>query len=131
MAKTKKIEGVLIDPESCCRDHALNDTLDEYYAALHCTCIDIVTRKIGHRKYAIVCDDEGLLKDNPFITAVSKENMVMLVGALFICADDKEHPGELRSLTTQEKQEIHDHISYAMTEAHPHPYPILRGVEYC
>lgn len=43
----------------------ITDELETYYKLCQCTCIDIVTRKIGKTPYSIVCDDEGLFVDSP------------------------------------------------------------------
>lgn len=64
------------------------EKLDDYYKLLDCNCIDIVDRRIGDRSFSIVCDDEGLCKENPTISAVNKNGKPMLVGNLFICKNN-------------------------------------------
>ena len=112
MAKT--ITGVLIDPENGIAEvRTIEDSLDSFYATLHCTCIDIPSRLIGvgadKRRYAIVCDDEGLLKENNFVTATRYDREPMLVGALFVCKDGQN--GELASLTDEEAEHVLSYTS--------------------
>lgn len=60
------------------------NNLTAWYKAIDCDCIDIVSRKVGGKYLGIVCDDEGLLKGSPVVTAINKQNKseVMLVGSL-------------------------------------------------
>ena len=60
------------------------NNLIAWYKAIDCDCIDIVSRKVGGKYLEIVCDDEGLLKGSPVVTAINKQNKseVMLVGSL-------------------------------------------------
>jgi len=60
----KNITGILINPqEGIAAPVTMEDSLNAYYTALDCSCIDIVDRTIGRSKkrFSIVCDDEGLL----------------------------------------------------------------------
>jgi len=74
----------------------IDDDLQSYYKLLEIDIIDIVTMSIGRKNYAIVCDDEGLLKDNPIVSGVGSGLDPRLVGNLFICNSDG---GDLTSLT--------------------------------
>lgn len=57
--------------------------IHDYYKLLNCDCIDICNRGIGGQRFEIVVDDEGLLKDNPILSAISpKDNQCCLVGNL-------------------------------------------------
>ena len=61
-----EITGVLVNPdEKTVKKVTIEKSLDSYYKTLDCSCIDIVTRKIGGRRFDIICDDEGLYKDDP------------------------------------------------------------------
>ena len=54
----KKITGILIDTESnTAKPITIDDTLEAYYSALNCSCIDIVSRTIGENEkyFTIVC----------------------------------------------------------------------------
>lgn len=106
---TKQITGVLIDPENGIAEvRTLEESLDSFYSALHCTCIDIVNRTIGiganRKQYVIICDDEGLLKDGNFTSAIDRDHHPMLVGSLFVCKDGQDH--SLASLTDEEVDHV-------------------------
>ena len=99
----KKITGVLIDTEAnTAKAVTLDNTLEAYYSVLNCSCIDIVERTIGESEkyFTIVCDDEGLLKAAPCISAVSDLCEPMLVGNLFITDFDHD-TGDLSCLVNQ------------------------------
>ena len=44
--------------------------LKDYYRLIDCSTIDIVKRRSAGKYYEIICDDEGLLKENPKISAI-------------------------------------------------------------
>lgn len=99
-----KISGILIDvseyPGSI-KEYSLEETsLEDFYKALNCSTIDIVTRKINGKVYDIVCDDEGLLRENPIVTAINGKGGTMLVGNLFICNHEGSH------LTSLSKEDV-------------------------
>lgn len=126
----KKITAILIDPETdTARVEEIPDNLGSFYELLRCDCIDIVTRKIGNTYYDIICDDEGLLKDTPYISAINKACEPMLVGALLVCgrADEK---GSLTSLTASDIKNISEHVLRISTKKHPEPYMALAEIEY-
>lgn len=79
-------------------------TLDDIYNNLDCSCFDIATRKIGDNYYDIYCDDEGLLKENPIISAINHKGEVMLVGNLLFAQHDEE--GDTVGLKETEVAEI-------------------------
>ena len=128
----KKITGVLIDTVSNTAEVVtLDDTLEAYYSALNCSCIDIVERTIGksEKRFTIVCDDEGLLKTTPCISAVSDLWEPMLVGNLFVT--DLEHDtGDLASLSEHELEYVLDHIIFALNSRRNTIFPLLLQVGY-
>lgn len=80
-----KIKGVLVDViNKRIETREVEDTLEEYYNLLNCDMIEIVSRHIGGKDYDIICDEEGLLKVNPIVSAFDSLNQPMLVGNLFI-----------------------------------------------
>lgn len=128
----KKITGVLIDTEAnTAKAVTIDNTLEAYYSALNCSCIDIVGRTIGASKkyFTIVCDDEGLLKEAPCISAISDLGEPMLVGSLFIT--DLDHDtGDLASLSERELEHVLDHIVFATSARRNTPFPLLCQVGY-
>lgn len=88
--------------------------LEFFYKNIECDCIDIVARKVGGKVFEIVCDDEGLLKESPRPSAISKNNEVELVGNLmFFHGVDSE--GDLIDITKDDVKTIRDNIFFAIT----------------
>lgn len=128
----KKITGILIDTKNnTAKTVTIDDMLEAYYSALNCSCIDIVERTIGWRKkyFTIVCDDEGLLKATPCISAVSDLGEPMLVGSLFI-TDFDPSTGELVSLSNEELSYVLDHVIFVVNLRRNDPFPLLCQVGY-
>ena len=125
----EKITGILIDPESRAAGTVhIVDNLSELYRLLHCDLIDIVRRRIGGKRYLIICDDEGLWKEEPKISAIDVFGQVMLVGALLIVNDGAD--GSLASLGKEDINHIMGHIHLQGTRLHPEGWPMLHQVEY-
>ena len=123
-----KITGYLIDPAAKkAAPVTIQDTLGSYYSVLGCDTIDIVRRRIGKHRYTIVCDDNGLLSDDPLISAIDLFGRVMLVGAILIVNDDGPH---LASLTADDISYIRRNISVQGTRRHPDGWPMLHNVSY-
>lgn len=115
--QTQTAKAVEIDPD-----------LDTYYEMLHCRCIDIANRRIGRKRYDIIVDDEGLLIDDPLISAIGCMGNPMLVGALLIVNHDEE--GAMTSLTSNDLAYIARNITHMGTRKHPEGWPMLCNVEY-
>jgi len=130
--ENKKIKGVLIDVKNgVAKPCEIDNKLDEFYKVLDCQLIDIVNRNIEGKPFTIICDDEGLLKERPIVSAVDKEDKPMLVGNLFICS--AENCGsELVSLTEEESGHILKHLAMASLpqDGGVHLYPILIDMDY-
>ena len=67
-----------------------SDRLNEYYRLLNCSRIDITSRNVGGIEYDIIADDEGMLKENPIVSALDPEGQPALVGNLLFCKYDGE-----------------------------------------
>ncbi len=91
----------------------IKDDLQNYYNLIECNSIDIVRRKIGKRRFNIVCDDEGMLTEEPKISAISNLGEVRLVG-----------------LSDEEAEYIIQRIEYLYTRQYPQGYYILTQCEY-
>lgn len=125
----KEITGVLVNPaERVARKATIPATLEGYYAALGCSCIDIVTRKIGGKAFDIVCDDEALLKADPVPSACNDTGYGMLYGALFICGYAGN--GELASLTDDDCLYVLRHVNFRLNVKTIEMQPILTRVDY-
>ena len=126
---TKTITGVLLDTERARVDHAtIPANLDSYYKHLDCTTIDIVSRTIGGKRFDIICDDEGLFKEDVRISALDRDYQPMLVGNLFICKHDAN--GYEISLTDKEIDHILRYARKLPTRLHPEGLAMLTAVGY-
>lgn len=101
----------------------ITDNLDTYYNLINCRCIDIIERKIGNKYYDIVCDDEGLLKDNPKISALDPTGQPMLCGNLVIVRNDGK--GNLIGLTNNDLANIWNELATIQTRKYTEPYTVL------
>lgn len=89
MENVQKIKGVLLNIEN---DEAkvveFEPRLQQYYDLLHCDCIGVVPRTLGynrsHRRFDIVCDEEGTYKEDNKISAIDNLGRVMFVGSLLV-----------------------------------------------
>lgn len=126
----KLLRGVLVDVENeKVSVIEIPDDLDEFYKILNCSCIDIVVRRIGHKPFNIVCDDEGLFKDPQKISAIDNLGQVQLVGNLFIVGGAVDD-GELTGLTKTEAAFILSKVQRMGTRKFPAGYPMLTQCEY-
>lgn len=92
----------------------IESNLDTYYSEIGCDCIEIPERCIGRKLFNIICDEEGLFKDNPIPSAVGNGYREAIFGNLIVCglADDN---GELTGITDEDVQLIRDNIRGAAT----------------
>lgn len=114
---TAKIRGILIDEKTV--KVSVKDVDDDFRAlqqVIDADFFEIARRKIGNKTYAIICDDEGLLKDRR-ITAINMGySEDILVGSLFIC---NELGPELASLLDVDIRAISQSIRYNAFDGYP------------
>lgn len=108
----------------------IKDDLQTYYDLIECNAIDIMRRKIGKRYFRIIYDDEGLLVENPKISAISNLGEIRLVGNLVICSDMVTESGDLVGLSDEEAEYIRKRIEFLYTRQYPQGYYILTQCEY-
>lgn len=125
MNKPERITGVLVDVKAGTVKEA---TLDSYYKTLDCTCIDIVSRRLGPYRFDIICDDEGLLKADARVSATGPEGHPMLVGNLFFCHHDEE--GNTTSLHPDEITFILSRIIYLLDVVSLNSWPAIQCLNY-
>lgn len=68
----------------------IDDDLQTFYDIINTDSIEILSRKINNKMTQIICDEEGKLKENQYISAMSKEHNETLVGNLIIKSTDEE-----------------------------------------
>ena len=66
----------------------IENSLSSFYKEIGCSMINIVSLKIGGEYFDIICDEEGLLKEDPVVTAVNGNGEPALVGTLIITRFD-------------------------------------------
>lgn len=121
--------GILINKyELGCRVVEFEDTLSELYRLIDCDCIDITERKIGDNYYDIVCDDEGLLKEDIRFTAFDINDEPALAGNLLIMNCDD--CGELLSLTDSDIENIKSHVRSYRFIISGAVHGVLTGIDY-
>lgn len=87
----KKIKVYVINAKDMSYEiKEINDDLQTFYDIINTDSIEILARKINGKMTQIICDEEGKLKRNQFISAMSEEYNENLVGNLIIKSTDKE-----------------------------------------
>ena len=98
--------------------HDFHDILDN----LKVGCFDVLRIQIGSNDnavYDVYCDDEGLLKDNPIVTAYNKALKPLLVGNLLIAQSNSR--GEQIDLTEDDIKYIQKFCVRYRTKLKSHP----------
>jgi hypothetical protein len=97
--------------------------LEDMYRLIGCRCIDITVRRVSGRPYNIVCDDEGLLRDDPTVSAMGTDMRPQLVGnlLLFGIAPDMD----TRSLTDEEMGEVDEAVREVIDFDRMQMHPVL------
>lgn len=124
-----KIKAYLIDVAGGnSRVVEIENKLQDYYRELHCDLVDIQARKIGGKVFDIICDDEGLLKEDNKISAIDNLGAPMLVGNLLVvkCKDGAEI-----GLDESDVEHVRECIQKLCTRNFPEGYEMLTQVEYC
>ena len=115
------VKAVLIDVENgSARKVEFEYSLGKIYGLLNCDYIDIVSRAIGYgrssKRFDIICDDEGMFKISPKISAIDNLGRPMLVGNLLVTNHDAE--GNTVSLTDDECEFVLAHVEKLGTRKH-------------
>lgn len=87
----KKIKVYVINAKDTSYEQKeIDEDLQTFYDIINTDSIEICTRRINGKLTQIICDEEGKLKKNQYISALSEENNECLVGNLIIKSTDKE-----------------------------------------
>ena len=90
-------------------------TLDAFYKAIGCDCIDITIRMVEGHPFEVIVDDNGWF-GNPIVTAIDARAFeANLVGTLLVfgCGDE-----EVRGLTDEEVEILEDRTYYVANQNH-------------
>lgn len=94
--------------------------LEDFYRELDADMLDIARRNIGGKAYDIFVDDIGLFRENPVVSAITKDLEPMLVGNLIFANHDVE--GNTTSLTDEDMARILGNIVQVSTKNRPAGY---------
>ena len=106
------MQTFIINPSGAASAKKIEDDLETFYREIGCRTIDITTRYINGRPYAIICDDEGLFCPDPIVTAVSPAGEPRLVGGLIIAKDGED--GELAGLDAEDVLRITNCVQWTI-----------------
>lgn len=123
------MKGLLLDLNENKTKVVEANNLQDYYDLIGCNLIEIVNRKIGRKRFEIVCDEEGTFVSEPKISAIDNWGAPMFVGSLLICGQTDEE-GELTDLSTNDIDYIQKRIIEMRTHNHPEGYLMLTQCEY-
>lgn len=105
-----------------------SDGLDEYYQHLQCDTFDITTREVDGIVFDIFCDDEGLLKDTPVVSAVNTAFAPVLCGNLIFTHHNEF--GETTGITAKEYKTLKNHLILARNTKTGKSQFVLWGIDY-
>lgn len=84
----------------------INDDLQEFYRLLNCRAINIVNRIICDVPVCVICDDEGLLKENPTLSAIFYPELARAFVGNLIITGPNDLEGNLTSLSEQDAKRV-------------------------
>ena len=95
-----------------------------------CDLIDIAVRKIDGKEFNIVLDEEGLLKEDPIVSAIDGNGDPMLVGNLMFFGGETTEAGELVGLTDAEINHILGSVGVAVVYTDGFSHTVIMNCEY-
>lgn len=131
MTLKRTITGVLIDTEKKTASRVtLNDDLSALYKALNCRLVDFTIRTVAGRTVGIICDDEGLLTDDPIISAFTGTYAPALCGNLFVVSPYADDEGNWLSLPDDDIAHVIRNARIFPTRRHPEGVIALYPCDY-
>lgn len=99
----------------------LDGGLKDYYRLLECDTIEAPEFQIDDEIVTVICDEEGLFKENPMVRIWNSKNEPLIVGNIFLCKANYE-TGEFTSLENKTIEKIiKNNLKMVITE---------RGLQY-
>lgn len=103
----RKLRGVLVDTETATiKIVTVEDNLRAFYEALHCDCIDIVSRVIAGIPVDIICDDEALLKNTQLLSAATPGRSTDYIYGSILVVGRADEEGNLTSLSPEQARVV-------------------------
>lgn len=123
------MKTILVDVyEHCVKPVDVPDKLDAFYKQLHCDTIDITERNIGGKQFSVMCDDEGLLKEEVIVSAFDSSFEPVLVGNLMFFHTDPN--GHLVGLADDECQHLISCVEEYVDFERFSVYPVMTKCDY-
>ena len=104
-------------------------SLAAWYRLLDCDLVEMVDRRIGRKRFTVICDEEGTFKEDCWISAIDNLGRGMFVGSLLI-VNGPDEEGNTQGLTQEEAEYIMERVQPMCTRRHPEPYMMLTQCEY-
>ena len=105
LSTKKQLTGIKIDVEKQTIEKCtLENSLEAFYHALNCGSIECPTRVISGMHVIVVCDGEGLLKENQKPAVIGFDHVEVIVGNVFLCKFDGVD--DFTSMTEEETEKI-------------------------
>lgn len=123
------MKALLLDVKNGIVEEINANGLHDYYRLIGCDCIDIVNREINGKRFDIICDDEGLLKENVQISAIDIKGYPMLVGNLIITGK-ADAEGELTDLSESDVVFLKGNVKRIPTRNYPEGILLICNVAY-
>lgn len=95
-----------------------------------CDLIDIAVRKIDGKEFNIVLDEEGLLKEDPIVSAIDGNGNPMFVGNLMFFGGETTEDGGLVGLTDAEIDHILRSVGVAVVSPEGLGRIVIMNCEY-
>lgn len=109
------ITGLYVS-ENSCRKVRLDGELKSYYKLLDCDYIEAPEFEIDGEMITVICDEEGLYKENTSVRIYNEKFQPLVVGSVFLCKADYK-TGEFISLEDETiKKIIANCLKMAITE---------------
>lgn len=118
----RTIKGFLVNEDKA-EMVEIEEKLQSYYDVLNCDCIDVAVREIDGKEFDIICDDEGLFKQDQIVTAVNEAMQPQLVGAILVVQHDGQ--GDFQSLTDGEVEIVSNRVVQYIDMAKGKIRPVL------
>ena len=106
------------------REVEISENIETIYRELGCDTFDIANRKIGDRRFDIFCDDNGLFRDKPIVSAINADHFSpMLVGNLLFANHDSE--GRTVGLSDEDVAVIRSNMAMVVSSERENPWMVV------
>lgn len=120
MATKKTVRALILDiKKNEVRDEVIEKDFDNYYKIIGTDMVELPKYRVGGKVFEFVCDEEGLMKDNPIVSGFDEHGKALLVGTLIITGPNS------RNLTDELVQHLRKFIVNTTAGWR------LTGIEYC